>query len=166
MFQKQQAARLERPLPEQVGGDWRNSITFETKDRFFGDIHKVSNKRFQIKSQNPSEDEAIIFTNNVTVVKGNPVLVTDNNKAVYLKDWNIVGATLEFEDDKGNYPKTFAVKISKKYFKEYTFQNSFDGMSFSKPDSWDSLKELAKKQEKQNKRISTRNLTIGRNGFI
>ena len=75
---------MERPLPEQVGGDWRNSITFETKDRFFGDIHKVSNKRFQIKSQNPSEDEAIIFTNNVTVVKGNPVLVTDNNKAVYL----------------------------------------------------------------------------------
>lgn len=153
------------------GTDWRNTITFEKKDRFFGNIHKVTNKYFQIESQNPNADEAIVFTNNIAIVKGSPVLVTDTNKAVYLKEWNILPANVEFPDSSGEFnhkqiAETFAVKINKKYFKEYTFQNGFEGMSFDKPDTFDSLKELAKKQEKQNKRISTRSAIITREGFV
>ena len=94
-------------------GDWRKSVNFDKSDRFFGDIHQVSNKRFEIKSQTPNSDEAIIFTNNLAVVKGNPVLITDNNKAVYLKDFNIRKATVEYDDAPGTYIDTFAVKINK-----------------------------------------------------
>ena len=147
-------------------GDWRKSVNFDKSDRFFGDIHQVSNKRFELKSQTPNSDEAIIFTNNLAVVKGNPVLITDNNKAVYLKDFNIRKATVEYDDAPGTYIDTFAVKINKKYFKEYTFQKGFNGYSFDKADTFDSLFKTAQAQEKQRKRISVKSVIIGNNDFI
>lgn len=154
-----------------VTSNWKQDINFNEKSSFFGNISSVSKKYFVLESQNPSEDEAIIFTNNVRVIKGNPVLITDNNKAVYLKDFNIQKTSLEFPDRDGEFTHkeiidTFAVKVNKKYFKEYTFQNDFEGISFDKPTTFDEIKKIAKTQEKQNKRVSTHQLIIGRNGFI
>ena len=35
------------------------------------------------------DDEIIIITSNIKIIKDTPVLVVGNNKAVYLKDWLI-----------------------------------------------------------------------------
>lgn len=147
--------------------DWRDNVSFNKKNKFFGDINQVTNKYFEIKSQNPSADEAIVFTDNVAFIKGNPVLITGNNKGVYLKEWNILQASLDFPDESGhNITNTFAVKINKKYYKEYTFKSNFDGVSFDKDETFNSLKKLATEQEKQRKRVSVKSGIIGRNGFI
>lgn len=154
-------------VPKGRNGDWRESVTFEGKNKFFGDVHKVTNKYFEIKSQNPSDDEAIVFTNNVTFIKGNPVLITDNNKGVYLKDWNILQASLDFPDESThNIINTYAVKVNRKYFKEYTFRTDFEGISFDKALTFDSIKKIAKQQEKQRKRVSVKSGIIGNRGYI
>lgn len=112
----------------------------EQINKFFGEIKKTSNKYFKF-NHILNEDEIIIITGNVKFIKDNFVLVVGNNKAVYLKEWNIVRVH--------NYDlglNAHAVKLNRKYFKIYTFKNYFEDFHFENDDSFESLMEAAKEQ--------------------
>lgn len=56
---------------------------------FFGeDIKMISNKYFKF-THVIDIDNIILITNNIKIIKGNYVLPVDNNKGVYLKDWQV-----------------------------------------------------------------------------
>lgn len=123
---------------------------------FFGNVHKVSNKYFILEKQVLDNDNIILYTNNIRVIKGNHVLVIDDNKAVCLKDWSITGIRF-----RNNYAETYAVKINRNYFKPYTFRNNIDNnLSFGKQYSFDDLKKIAKSQENGKQNVTTLRLRI------
>ena len=113
-------------------------------DFFFGkgNYRYSSNKYFDF-NHTPDSDNIIITTNNIKTIKGNYVLVTGNNQAVYLKDWQ-VRAVHNYDAGINSY----AVKLNSKYFKPYTFKSDFSDYSFDKPETFDSLRKVAKKQNK------------------
>lgn len=125
-----------------------NEYIKDTKEKnleyFFGDIHHTSNKYFTF-NRVKSDDEIIIVTNNIHQIKDNLVLIVDNNKAVYLKDWQVRGIMNYYEN-----LYAFAVKLNRKYFKTYTFKNDFDFVHFNSEDTFDSLLEVAKNQDEEN----------------
>ena len=109
------------------------------KNPFFGEVAKVSNKYFffdQVKDTN----SCIVVTNNLTAIKGNPVMITGKNTAIYLKDWQF--KRLESRDG----TEAYAVKLNKNYFKEYTFKSDFD--FGGEKDTFDSLYKVAISQHK------------------
>lgn len=120
-------------------------IKDDNKDFFFGEGNwrETSNKYFKFKRV-LNDDEIIIITNNVREVKENLVLAVDKNKVVYLKDWQVKAVKAY---DENIY--AYAVKLSKKYFKTYTFKNEFKDFSFQNEDTFESLKELAEIQENE-----------------
>lgn len=136
------------------------SITYTEKNRFFGNIHHTSNKYFMVENQvSEDENEIIFITNNVRSIKGNPVLIINNNQAIYLKDFNIVGVSVKASN--GEFiGDAFAVKLNSKFFKAYTFKNDFEGVSFEEADTFESLKALAKEQEAANNLYSTHCIDI------
>lgn len=83
-----------------------------------------------------NDDEFLLRTNNIkTYTKGENlkiILLVGNNKAVYLKDWQVKKIQ--------EYPfgNSYIVRLSRKFFKIYTFKSDFD-----------SLKEIASTQIKQ-----------------
>lgn len=107
---------------------------------FFGEVTKKSNKYFEYNSI-IDEDNIIIITNNIKTIKGNMVMIVDNNKAVYLKDWQVRRVHNFY-----NGVSAFAVKLNRKYFKPYTFRFDFEGMAFEQAETFDSLKECAAEQ--------------------
>lgn len=121
----------------------------EAKDKdlkfFYGDdLKHVSNKYITFKHYK-DDDNIILVTNNIATVKGNYVLVVDNNKAVYLKDWQVRAIYNYFENFNG-----YAVKLNKKYFKVYTFKSDFNQFLFLKENSWEDLVAIAKEQDEAN----------------
>jgi len=115
--------------------------------RFFGEHKMVSNQYFTF-NRVQDEDNIILITNNLKEIKGNPVLVIGNNQAVYLKDWNVVPVmNYDFGVD------AYAVKLSRKYFKPYTFKSEFSDFHFEQTDTFDSLLETARKQQKADMKI-------------
>lgn len=100
-----------------------------------------SNKYFTFKNV-INDDECILITNNIKVVKGSYALIVDNNKAVFLKDFQIKQVYNYFND-----LSAFAIKLNRKYFKTYTFQNDFEDMYFEKEETFDDLMKAAKEQE-------------------
>lgn len=128
---------------------------FNRKEYLFGNVKYVSNKYFVAEKQVISNDEVVILTSNVRAIKGNPVLVTGDHKAVYLKD--IAGA----QTDNG---LMYAVKLKREYFKEYTFKNTIDdNLYFEKDNKFDDYLRIAKKQQKTRKRIRLRSIDIDYN---
>lgn len=109
---------------------------------FFGDTEWRSNKYFKFDHVKDN-DNIILVTNNIKAIKGNFVMIVDNDKAVYLKDWQVKPVHSFSEGMYG-----WAVKLNRKYFKPYTFKTSFDDYSFDKQDTFDSLLKTAKKQDK------------------
>ena len=125
---------------------------FTDKEYLFGNVRKVSNKYFVPEKQVINNDEVVIFTNNVKVIKGNVVLVTGDNKAVYLKDYAAAQT---------DYGMQFAVKLKRQYFKEYTFKNTIDeNFYFEKDYKFDDFLKMAKKQEKVRRRVRLRSVDI------
>lgn len=137
---------------------------FDKQNKFFGNYRDVSNKYMILEKQVTDNDHFLIFTNNVESIKGNPVLVVDNDKVVYLKDWNIAGANIRDKD--GNVSETYAVKLDRNYFKTYTFKNNIGDYSFDQQDTFDSLLSVAKQQERQRNRISPRRIFISNDGMF
>lgn len=134
-----------------AGGTLKSNIknnALTKKDSFFKQVQLVSNKYFTYDSV-IDKDNIIVRTNNVKMIKDNPVLIVDNNKAIYLKDWQVVPIKM----DRGEV-NTYAVKLNRKYMKEYTFKSNFDNVSFSKKDDFNSLMKVARSQQKQNKQVS------------
>lgn len=113
----------------------------EENIKFFGEMKYRTNKYFTFQHYQ-SEDEIVLATNNVIEIKGNPVLLVGNNKAVYLKGWNIKRI-----HDYYNGGDAYAVKLNRKFFKVYTFQKSFADYYFEKEESFDDLVALAKEQD-------------------
>lgn len=116
---------------------------------FFGDsVEHTSNKYFKF-NRIVDENNIIILTNNIKVLKGNYVLLVDNNKGVYLKDWQVRKV---HNFDYG--VNTYAVKLNKNYFKPYTFNFNFDDMAFEKEDTFETLVEVANEQNAENVKVA------------
>lgn len=112
------------------------------QDKFFGELTQVSNKRFTFDgSKHESEDEITIVTNNVRRFKDNLVLVVDNDKVVYLKDWQAV-PIYSYEEG----VNASAVKLNRNFFKTYTWKGTFIDFNFEEEDTFESLQKLAEKQ--------------------
>ena len=134
-----------------AGGTLKSNIThpeLAKDDKFFGKTQYYSNKYFSYDSV-IDKDNIIVRTNNVKMIKGNPVLIVDNDKGIYLKDWQVAPIKM----DRGE-TNTYAVKLNRNYMKEYTFKSNFEDFSFSKKDDFNSLMKVARSQQKQNKQVS------------
>lgn len=116
--------------------------------RFFGEVEHKSNKYFTFKHV-INDDEAIIITNNVKYIKGNPVLIIANNKAVYLKEWLVQPVHNYFNDI-----YAYAVKINRQYFKPYTFKSDFEDICIETEYTFDDLLNIAKEQDAENMKIA------------
>lgn len=125
-------------------------------ERFFGEGNrkKLSNKYYTFKHV-LDNDTIIINTNNVRIVKDSLILVVGDDKAVYLKDWNVRKAH--------NYDwgiDFWIVKLSRAFFKVYTFKSRIDNDLMFDVDlqDFDYLLEVAKEQDKENMKVA--------NGFM
>ena len=107
-------------------------------------------------------DSCIVMTNNIKVINGNVVMVTGQNTAIYLKDWQWRKMTNQETGD------AFAVKLNKGYFKEYTFKNPFTEFGFDDgKDTFDTLwKTAAKQQRKKRAWKSGGRVIVGKYGFV
>lgn len=115
---------------------------------FFGETHHTSNKYFTFKHY-ISDDEVIVITNNIKMVKGNWVLVVASNKAVYLKEWQIRSIR---NYDMGIYG--YAVKLNRKFFKPYTFRSNFEDIIIEEEETFDTMVQIAKEQDAVNMSIA------------
>lgn len=118
--------------------DYIKSLKENFKTRFFGEVMNLSNKYFKF-NHILDADNIIVFTKNVKTIKGSPALIVGKNKAIFLKDWLVIGVR--------NYEIGFdgyAVKLNRNFMKVYTFQNDFEEFIFGdKEDDFESLKEVA-----------------------
>lgn len=113
---------------------------------FFGEGNwkKVSNKYYTFKRI--IDDETItLVTNNIEIVKGSCALIVGRNKAVFLKDWQIVPIR-----NWNLQQNTYVVKLNKNFFKIYEFKNDFENFYIEKDNNFEDLCEIAKEQEKLN----------------
>ncbi len=115
-------------------------------DFFFGtgNWRKCSNKYFTFK-RIIDEDNIIIVTNNIKLVKGSLVLVVANNKAVFLKDWQIL--SIKNWDLQLN---SYVVKLNKNFFKVYEFKTDFENIYIDQETTFDELVKISKEQEDKN----------------
>lgn len=121
-------------------------------DLFFGEGNrkKISNKYYTFKHV-LNNDTILINTNNVRVVKDSLILVVGDDKAVYLKDWNVRKAH--------NYDwgiDFWIVKLSRAFFKIYTFKSRIDSdlMFDVGLQDFDYLLEVAKAQDQENMKVA------------
>lgn len=112
-----------------------------------GNYQMKSNKYFSFKRV-LDNDNIIIVTSNVKQIKGNYVMIVDNNKAVYLKDWQVKAVSNFFNGLEG-----YTVKLNRNYFKPYTFRFDFEGYSFEKEETFEDMMNVAKLQEEENMTI-------------
>ena len=109
-------------------------------NRFFGEVKRSSNKYFTFNHV-LDEDNFIVVTANIKVIKGSYVLIVGKNQGVYLKDWQVVPVHNDHEGF-----NAYAVKLNRNFFKIYTFKSNFDDMTFTESDTFDSLKAIAEMQ--------------------
>lgn len=135
--------------------DYMKAMVQRENDRFFGEGNrkKVSNKYYTYK-HSIDNDNIIINTRNVITIGNSYVLIVGSNKAVYLKDWQVIEAHnwSELGDD------FHIVKLNRNYFKTYTFKSDFTDFSFEKEETFDDLMVVAHKQDEENMPVA--------NGFI
>lgn len=111
---------------------------------FYGEgNYQRTNNRVRIINHIIDNDNILLVTNNVQYFpnKETYVLWVDNNKVVYLKDWQV--------KEVFNYEKLgdcFIVKINRKYFKAYNCFTT-DKFLFEKEETFDDLYEVAKSQD-------------------
>lgn len=110
------------------------------RDAFFGEVVQKSNKYFTF-DHIPDKDTIILVTSDIKTIRGSPVLIVGNNKAVYLKDWQIRKV-----HDYYNGFNAYAVKLQRAYFKPYTFRTDFEDYYFKQDETFDSLKAIARSQ--------------------
>ena len=142
-----------------AGKSGGSAVKYDQQSSFFGNYRKVSNKYFELETQVLDNDNILVATSNVTAVKGSPVLIVNDNQAVYLKDWQVQGVNVK-NADTGSIESGYMVKLDRNYFKPYTFKSGFDGVGFDKADTFDSLLDDAKKQSKGKNQYSTYSLDI------
>lgn len=94
------------------------------------------------------ENEFTIFTENVRLYKGSPVLVVGNNKVVFIRACDVKKARASENEE--TIADGFVVRINPKYFKNYTFKNDFEDFCFEKEDTIEDLLNASKEQENNN----------------
>lgn len=145
-------AETEKPKEKKTSRErfveWQKEKHKRELDRFFsGGIRKVSNQYYKFNNY-IDDDNVIVVTRNIKMIKGNPVMLIGNNKAVYLKDWQLKSVST-WDKDYGTQDG-FAVKLNRNYYKPYTFRERFDGYYFNDDDelnSFDDVVKLAKEQQ-------------------
>ena len=127
----------------------------ELEVRFFGINGKYSISGQDYKYRHVlSDDDIIINTKNVRQIKGAPVLIVGKNKAVYLKPWDMKKAH-NLEDLGDNF---YIVKLSRAYFKPYTFSSPFADFAIEQDQDFDYLLQVARDQDRIGMAVS--------NGFL
>lgn len=121
--------------------NWNTRKDVQEK-KFFGKTVKFTNKYFFFQ-RHIDDDNIILITNNIVRIKGSYCLLVDNNKAVFLKDWQI--REIGFWQD--GLISQYAVKLNRNFFKIYTFSNDFEGYLFDKALTFDDLVDIAKQQD-------------------
>ena len=136
-------------------GDYMKARAKKEDDFFFGEDNKIkqSNKYYTYKHF-IDNDNIIINTNNIKVIKNSCVLIIGKNEAIYLKDWQVRTAH-NYSDICSNF---YIVKLNRKFFKPYTFKSNFDDFCFEKTENFDDLIEIAKEQDNKNMEVA--------NGFM
>lgn len=116
-----------------------------TQNKFYGELKEVSASRFTFDgTAHEDQDTVTIVTNNVRRFKNNFVMMVDNNKVIYLKEWQI--RPIYNHEMIGS---AFAVKLNRNFFKTYTWKSEFTDAYFEKEDTFDSLAAVAKEQAHQ-----------------
>lgn len=125
--------------------EFLKGLSQKDKDFYFGagNYTMTTNNYFTFKNV-IDEDNIIIVTNNVKMIKDSYVLIVSDNKAVYLKDWQVRSCKSYKEGI-----EAYFVKLNRKYFKPYTFSFTFEDMCFEKEDTFDTLVKCAREQEAQ-----------------
>lgn len=129
--------------------DYIKSVKNNQMSRFFNGGYEMKTNKYFVFKHYIDDDNIIVVTANVRRVKDSLVLVVDDDKAVYLKDWQVCAIR---NYDLGIY--AYAVKLSRNYFKTYTFRNPFDDFAFDDPDTFDSLVSVAKEQDEANMSVA------------
>lgn len=137
----------EQPKKKKTYSEFLKERKQKDMDFFYGkgNTKKLSNKYFEFKRV-LDDDNCIVVTNNIKTIKGNPVMITGNNQAVYLKDWQCRPVH--------NYVDAYAVKLNRRYYKPYTFRSNFEGYSFDKNNTFDDMMDTAKQQENVNMKFA------------
>lgn len=128
------------------------------KDFFFGagNWRNLTNKYIAYKSV-LNDDEIIIRTSNIKFFKGCPVLIVGSNDVVYLKDWQVKAAHAWEPDFKEDF---YIVKINKKYFRTYHFENPVFGFESMENQDFEHLLDVAKEQEESKMLIALGHMNI------
>lgn len=138
---------------------WNRESKKRDLDFFFGDakkVHEISNK-YSIYDGVIDDDNVVVNVSDgqIKFIKGNPVLVVGSNKAIYLRPWQF--RYVEQWSEHG-LSSTALVKLNRKYYKTYTFQQPFDDMIFDGKDyDFDDWLQTAKDQSKH-VRVRTKGL--------
>lgn len=140
----------EQPKKKRTLSDYYKERKQKDMDFFYGkgNTKQRSNKYFEFKRV-LDDDNCIVVTNNIKKIKGNPVMITGNNQAVYLKDWQYRPVHNYYEGI-----DAYAVKLNRKYYKPYTFRFNFDEYDFDKNNTFDDMMDTAKQQEKVNMKFA------------
>lgn len=143
-----QAAK--QPKKKRTLSDYYKERKQKDMDFFYGkgNTKKLSNKYFEFKRV-LDDDNCIVVTNNIKTIKGNPVMITGNNQAVYLKDWQYRPVHNYYDGI-----DAYAVKLNRKYYRPYTFRFNFDEYSFDKNNSFDDMMDTARQQEQVNMKFA------------
>lgn len=138
------------PKKKKTLSDYYKDRKQKDMDFFYGkgNTEKKSNKYFTFKRV-LDDDNCIVVTNNIKTIKGKPVMITGNNQAVYLKDWQYRPIHNYYEGI-----DTYAVKLNRNYYNPYTFRFNFDGYSFDKNNSFDDMMNTAREQERVNMKFA------------
>lgn len=140
----------EQPKKKKTYSEFLKERKQKDMDFFYGkgNTKKLSNKYFEFKRV-LDDDNCIVVTNNIKTIKGNPVMITGNNQAVYLKDWQCRPVHNYYEG-----VDAYAVKLNRRYYKPYTFRSNFEGYSFDKNNTFDDMMDTAKQQEQVNMKFA------------
>lgn len=151
--EKKRTAAMEaakHPKKKRTLSDYYKERKQKDMDFFYGkgNTKKLSNKYFEFKRV-LDDDNCIVVTNNIKTIKGNPVMITGNNQAVYLKDWQYRPVHNYYDGI-----DAYAVKLNRKYYRPYTFRFNFDDYSFDKNNSFDDMMDTARQQEQVNMKFA------------
>ena len=116
---------------------------------FFNGGYTMKTNKYFTFSHVIDDDNIVIVTSNVTDIRDSKVLVVDNNKAVYLKDWQVLHVHSYYEEF-----NAYAVRLNRNFFKTYTFKGNIGDFSFAEADTFESLKRLAAEQDAANAEVA------------
>lgn len=118
-------------------------------DFFFGEKnYKIESNNYITYNPFVDKDTIIIRTNNIKNIKGNYVLIVDNNKGVYLKDWQLRYSSNDWEG-----LEFYLVKLNKNFFKPFEFNFEFDDYYFEKTQTWEDHVKTAEEQKTANLKV-------------